>query len=73
MYTLHVISFEFKGNPRKFYRDITKNYVITWYPHSIPVNQIPFKYYNGNQSVGISKLQGLKVTCNPHKFEIPAL
>ena len=33
------------------------------YPHSIPVNQIPFKYYNGN----------VKVTCNPHKFEIPAL
>jgi hypothetical protein len=43
------------------------------YPHSIPVNQIPFKYYNGNQSVGISKLQGLQVTCNPHKFKIPAL
>ena len=39
----------------------------------IPVNQIPFKYYNGNQSVKISKLQGLRVTCNPHKFEIPAL
>ena len=23
--------------------------------------------------MGISKLQGLWVTCNPHKFEIPAL
>ena len=42
-------------------------------PHSIPVNQIPFKYYNENHSVAISKLQGLRVTCNPHKFEIPAL
>ena len=31
------------------------------HPHSIPVQQIPFKYYNGNQSVEISKLQGLQV------------
>ena len=43
------------------------------YPHSIPVNQIPFNYYNGNQSVEISKLQGLRVTCNPYRFKIPAL
>ena len=95
MYTLHVISLEFTRNPHKFYRDITKNYVITWFPRNwymislhliredclvlsdlmwgIPVNQIPFKYYNGNENVGISKLQGLQVTCNPRKFEIPEL
>jgi hypothetical protein len=88
MYTLHVISLELTGNPCKFYRDIPTNYIITWSPHSwymislhlmwgipivSPVNQIPFKYYNGNQSEEISKLQGLQVTCNPHKFEIPAL
>ena len=39
------------------------------YPHNVPVNQIPFKYYNGNKSLEISKLQ----RCNLHKFEIPAL
>ena len=43
------------------------------YPHSIIVNQIPFKYYNGNQSVEISKLQGLRVYMQSPKFEIPAL
>ena len=35
MYTLHVISLGFTGNPRKFYRDIPTNYVITWFPHSL--------------------------------------
>ena len=32
--TLHVISLEFTGNPRKFYKDIPTNYVITWFPYS---------------------------------------
>ena len=30
MYALHVISLDFTG-PRKFYRGIKENYVITWY------------------------------------------
>jgi hypothetical protein len=40
------------------------------YPHSIPVKSNPLQIL---QSVGISKLQGLWVTGNPRKFEIPAL
>ena len=31
------------------------------YPHSIPLNQIPFNYYNGNQSLEFSKFQGLQL------------
>ena len=79
MYTLHVISLEFTGNPSRFYRDIPTILLHGFptsnlgYPHSIPVNQIPFKHYNGNQSVEISQLNELWVTCNSHIFEIPAL
>ena len=30
--------------------------ILQGYPQSVPVNQIPFKYHDGNQSVEISKL-----------------
>ena len=42
------------------------------YTYSIPLNQIPFKYYNLNQSVGFKSYRDCGYTCNPHKFEIPA-
>ena len=34
MYTLHVISLKFTGNPCKFCMDISKNQVITWFPYN---------------------------------------
>ena len=81
MYTLHVISLNFKGNPCKFCMDISKK--LGYYMFSlhllqgIPVvslqNQILCKYYNRNQSVDISNYRDCGYTCNPHKFEIPAL
>ena len=60
MYTLHVISLKFTGNPCKISPKIS---LLHGFPTSnrIPVKQIPCKYYNGNQSVDISKLQGLQV------------
>ena len=41
------------------------------YPHNIPLNQIPLKYYNGNQR--FQNYRDCKHTCNCLKFEIPAL
>ena len=65
MYTLHVISLKFTGNPCKISPKISLLHGFptsnAGNPHSIPVKQIPCKYYNGNQSVDISKLQGLQV------------
>ena len=64
MYTLHVISLKFTGNPCKISPKISLLHSFptsnAGSPHSIPVKQIPCKYYNGNQSVDISKLQGLQ-------------
>ena len=68
MYTLHVISLKFTGNPCKISPKICLLHGFPTFnagiPHSIPVKSIPCKYYYGNQSVEIWKLQG---------FEIPAL
>ena len=65
MYTLHVISLKFTGNPCKISPKISLLHGFPTFnagnPHSIPVHQIPCKYYNGNQSVEISKLKGLQV------------
>ena len=65
MYTLHVISLKFTGNPCKISPKISLLHGFptsnAGNPKSIPVKQIPCKYYNGNQSVDFSKLQGLQV------------
>ena len=62
---LHVISLEFTRNPCKISPKISLLHGFPTFnagnPHSIPVQQIPCKYYNGNQSVDISKLQGMQV------------
>ena len=76
------------GNASIFYREIVSKSYKKWFPHSqymislllmrgIPIEslyqQIPCKYYNGNQSVEISNYRDCGYTCNPRKFEIPAL
>ena len=70
MYTLHVISLKFTGNPCKISPKIrllhgfpTNN---AGNPHSIPVNQIPCNNYNGNQSgdlkiIGIAGIHAIPI------------
>ena len=69
MDTLHVISLKFTGFSLQILHGYLKKIRLlhgfptsnAGNPCSIPVNQIPCKYYNGNKSVEISKLQGLRV------------
>ena len=77
MYTLHVISLEFTGNPRKFYRDIPTNYVITWFPHSWYMISLHIMYNKFPSSITLEirvwRFQNYRncgYTCNPHNIYV---
>ena len=81
MYILHVISLKFTGYPCKFCMDITKKQIITWFPYiycgESPQYPCKIKFpANITMEIRVWRFQNYRdcgYTCNPHKFEIPAL
>ena len=65
--------------PRKCYHKVSPKLIHDFptsnvgYPHSIPVKSNSLQILQWKSEYGDFQITGIVGTCNPHKFEIPAL